>query len=420
MTSRERVLAILNHREADRVPLDLGAAVVSGMQASAVYRLRQALKLDPPGTPVKVIEPSQMLGEIQPDLLDAIGADVMSARISSTKWGFRCQDWKPWTTFDGTPVLVPGEFNTEPDETGAILQWPRNDRTCEPSGKMPKGGFYFDCLVRRKEVDEDALNPADNCEEYGLVSDRDLDELKAQVAAAKTAGKACVVSIPGTSFGDVSGVPGPGLRDPKGVRDVEEWYMITSTHPEYVQAVFERQCEIGLENLKRIHDAVGDEPVAAYVSGTDFGAQKGPLIAPRKYRALYAPYQKRLNDWIHENTTWKTFIHSCGSVMAFMPDMIAAGWDIFNPVQTSAENMDPAELKRRFGAQATFWGGGVDTQHTLPLTTPDAIREEVRRNLEIFKPGGGYVFNPIHNVQQGVPTENLLAMYEAVREFGRY
>ena len=115
MTSRERVLAILNHREADRVPLDLGAAVVSGMQASAVYRLRQALKLDPPGTPVKVIEPSQMLGEIQPDLLDAIGADVMSARISSTKWGFRCQDWKPWTTFDGTPVLVPGEFNTEPD-----------------------------------------------------------------------------------------------------------------------------------------------------------------------------------------------------------------------------------------------------------------------------------------------------------------
>ena len=416
MTSRERVVAALNHQETDRVPIDLGGGgVVCGMQVSTVYRLRQALKLDPPGTPVKVIEPSQMLGEIKPDLLAAVGGDVMSVRLPGTKFGFPAKDWKPWTTFDGTPVLVPGQFNTEPDADGAIVQYPQNDRTCGPSAKMPKGGFYFDALVRQDPIDDEKLDPLDNCEEFDLISDADLNELARQVDAVRAAGKACVVSIPGTGFGDVGSIPAPGLKHPKGIRDIEEWYMSTATRPDYVRAVFERQCEIGLQNLARIFSAVGNEPVAAYVSGADFGAQKGPLISPRKYRTLYAPFQKRLNDWIHEHTTWKTFIHSCGSIQAFIPDMIDAGWDILNPVQTSAANMDPAELKSKFGNKVTFWGGGVDTQHTLPSATPDAIRAEVAHNLSIFARGGGYVFNPIHNVQQGVPVENLLAMYETVQ-----
>ena len=420
MTSRERILEALNHRETDRVPLDLGGGgVVCGMQVSTVYRLRQALKLDPPGTPVKVIDPSQMLGEIKPDLLEAVGGDVVSVRTRGTKFGFRSEDWKSWTTFDGTPVLVPGLFNTEPDAEGGILQYPQGDRSAPPSMRMPNGGFYFDALPRNLPVDDDALDPADNCEEYGPISDADLADLREQVEAATALGKATVISIPGTSFGDISSVTGPALRHPRGIRDVEEWYMSTATRPDYIAAVFERQCEIGIANLERIFAAVGNAPVAAYVSGTDFGAQNGPLVSPRKYRALFKPYQKRINDWIHAHTTWKTFIHSCGSVMAFLPDFIEAGWDIVNPVQTSAANMDPAELKQRFGEQVTFWGGGVDTQHTLPTATPDEIRAEVRRNLSIFAPGGGYVFNPIHNVQQGVPVENLLALYETVRDWRR-
>ena len=418
MTSRERIIEALNHHETDRVPLDLGGGgVVCGMQVSTVYKLRQVLKLDPPGTPVKAIEPAQMLGEIKPDLLAAVGGDVVSVRLPNTKFGFPAADWKPWTAFDGTPVLVPGLFNTEPDEKGNILQYPQGDRSCGPSMKMPKDGFYFDGLSRQGEIDDDNLNPADNLEEYGPISDADLAELKRQMEAVRPLGKAVVLSLPGTAFGDVGSITGPALKHPKGIRDVEEWYISLSMRADYVSAVFERQCEIALANLERIFAAVGNEPVAVFVSGADFGAQNGPLISPRKFRTLFKPFQKRINDWIHEHTTWKTFIHSCGSILPLIPDMIEAGWDILNPVQTSAENMDPRELKAKFGDKVTFWGGGVDTQHTLPTATPDEIRAEVKRNLEIFTPGGGYVFNPIHNVQHGVPVENLLAMYETVREY---
>ena len=418
MTSRERIIEALNHHETDRVPLDLGGGgVVCGMQVSTVYKLRQALKLDPPGTPVKAIEPAQMLGEIKPDLLAAVGGDVVSVRLPNTKFGFPATDWKPWTAFDGTPVLVPGLFNTEPDEKGDILQYPQGDRGCGPSMKMPKDGFYFDGLSRQGEIDDDNLNPADNLEEYGPISDADLAELKRQMEAVRPLDKAVVLSLPGTAFGDVGSITGPALKHPKGIRDVEEWYISLSMRADYVSAVFEKQCEIALANLERIFAAVGNEPVAVFVSGADFGAQNGPLISPRKFRTLFKPFQKRINDWIHGHTTWKTFIHSCGSIMPLIPDMIEAGWDILNPVQTSAENMDPRELKAKFGDKLTFWGGGVDTQHTLPTATPDEIRAEVRRNLDIFAPGGGYVFNPIHNVQHGVPVENLLAMYETVRDY---
>lgn len=418
MNSRERIIEALNHRETDRVPVDLGGGgVVCGMQVSVVYQLRQALKLDPPGTPVKVVEPAQMLGEIKPDLLSVVGGDVVNVRLSNTKFGFSATDWKPWTTFDGTPVLVPGRFNTEPDEQGAILQYPQGDRSCGPSMKMPKGGFYFDALSRQGEIDDDHLNPEDNLEEYGPISDAALAEIQQQMEAVRPLDKAVVLSLPGTAFGDVGSIAGPALKHPRGIRDVEEWYISWSMRSDYVAAVFEKQCEIAIANLERIFAAVGNEPVAVYVSGTDFGAQNGPLIAPRKFRTLFKPYQKRINDWIHAHTTWKTFIHSCGSIMPIIPDLVEAGWDILNPVQTSAQNMDARELKAKFGDKLTFWGGGVDTQHTLPSATPDEIRAEVRRNLDIFTPGGGYVFNPIHNVQHGVPVENLIAMYETVKSY---
>jgi uroporphyrinogen-III decarboxylase len=148
--------------------------------------------------------------------------------------------------------------------------------------------------------------------------------------------------------------------------------------------------------------------------------QGGTLISPRAYRKLYQPFHKQINDWVHANTNWKTFIHSCGSVINLVEDFIASGFDIVNPVQTSAANMDPRELKRRFGDRVTFWGGGVDTQQELPYGTPDQVRRQVRERIEIFGAGGGFVFNTIHNVQPNTPIDNVLAMYETVREYGRY
>jgi uroporphyrinogen-III decarboxylase len=187
-----------------------------------------------------------------------------------------------------------------------------------------------------------------------------------------------------------------------------------------VYKIFERQCEIGLKNLKKIHQVVGNKVAAAFVTGTDLGSQHGPFISLKAYRDLYKPFHLQVNNWIHQHTTWKCFIHSCGSVRALIPDFIEAGFDILNPVQCSAAGMVPGELKQEFGARLTFWGGGVDTQRTLPFGTPDEVRKEVCERLKTFGAGGGFVFNTIHNVQARVPIENVLAMYETVRECGRY
>jgi len=421
MNSRERIQCTLNHQEPDRVPLDLGASPVTGMHVSSVYKLRQALALDPPGTPVKVAEPYQMLGEIQPDLMDALGVDVIGLGSRSTMFGFPLDNWKPWTFFDGTPVLVPGDFNTLPEPNGDILMYPEGDRTAQPSGRMPAGGFYFDAIVRQRHFDENQLDPADNLEEFLSITPEELAyyEVEANRLFTQT-DKAILGNFGGTGFGDIALVPAIQLKDPRGIRDMEEWYMSSLTRRDYVWQVFEKQCEIGLENLQRIYERIGEKISVVYVSGADFGAQNGPFISPKAYRDLYQPFHKIINTWVHQHTGWKTFIHSCGSVVRLYPDFIEAGFDVFNPVQTSAAGMDPQTLADLFGDQITFWGGGVDTQHTLPFGTPEEIRDQVRQRMQIFGRGGGFVFNPIHNVQAGVPVENLIALYAAVDEFRAY
>jgi len=421
MTSRERVNLALNHEEADRIPLDLGGSPTSGMHVTTVYLLRQALKLDPPGTPVKVIEPYQMLGEIKPDLMEALGVDVVPLGSSKTLFGFENEGWKPWTFFDGTPVLVPEGFNTEPEPNGEILMYPEGDKSAAPSARMPHNGFYFDAIIRQEPIDDSKLNVEDNLEEFGPISDAELEYLGRETERLyRQTDKAILASFGGTDFGDIALVPGPAMKHPKGIRDVEEWYVSLSTRRDYVYKIFERQCEIGLQNLEKIWGIVGDKIAAVSVSGSDFGAQNGPFISVRAYRDLFRPFHKQLNDWIHQNTPWKTFYHSCGSMRALTPDFIDAGFDIFNPVQCSAADMDAAGLKKDFGNQLTFWGGGVDTQRTLPFGTPEEVRREVRERIKAFGPGGGFVFNTIHNVQARVPIENVLALYETVSVFGCY
>ena len=421
MTSRERVLLALNHQEPDKVPLDLGGSVTSGMQVSSVYLLRQALKLDPPGTPVKVIEPYQMLGEIKLDLLDALGGDVLPLVSAQTFFGYHTVDWKPWTLHDGTPVLVPGGFNTDPEPNGDIMQYPEGDKSVAPSGRMPNEGYYFDSIVRQPPIDDDHLNVEDNLEEFGPISDADLARYERESRRLfQETDKAILANFGGTGFGDIALVPAPWLKNPKGIRGIEEWYVSTVSRFDYVYAIFERQCEIALENLAKIYDVVGDRVVAAFVTGTDFGAQNGPFISTRSYRKLFKPFHIKVNTWIHENTQWKTLIHSCGSIYRLLPDIVDAGFDVLNPVQTGAAEMDPRRLKAEFGDRVTFWGGGVDTQRTLPFGAADAVHDEVCERLKIFGPGGGFVFNPIHNVQARVPVENLLALYETVRECRDY
>lgn len=417
MNSRQRVQTALNHHQPDHVPLDLGASAVTGMHVSSVYQLRQALGLDPPGTPVKVTEPYQMLGEIDGALIDALGVDVVGLGGTKTFFGFENKGWKPWSLADGTPVLVPEAFNTEPEPNGDVLMYPEGDRSAPPSGRMPKGGFYFDTIVRQEPIDDENLNVEDNLEEFGPVSQSELDHFALEAERLHTGtDKAILANFGGTAFGDIALVPAPWMKYPKGIRDVEEWYVSTAARFDYVYQVFDRQCRIALENLPRIYEAVGDRVAVVFITGTDFGTQNGPFISPKAYRELYQPFHRLVNDWVHQNTPWKTFIHSCGSVVKLLPDIIEAGFDVLNPVQCSAAGMDPKTLKEEFGHALTFWGGGVDTQKTLPFGTPDEVREEVRQRIAIFNQRGGFVFNTIHNVQANVPTENLVALYEAVKE----
>jgi hypothetical protein len=421
MKARERIQSAINHQQPDRVPLDLSAAPTTGMQVNSVYQLRQALHLDPPGTPVKVLEPYQMLGEIKPDLLDALGVDVVGVWPRKNMFGYLDENWKEWTTFDGTPVLVPEYFNTDLEPNGDLLMYPEGDYSVAPSGRMPAGGFYFDAIIRQPPIDDTNLKLEDNLEEFTPLSDEDLAYFKLEVERLQTeTDKAILLNMGGTAFGDIALVPAPFLKTPRGIRDVAEWYMSTITRRDHVYAIFERQCEIALENLAKLYQAVGENIDMIYLTGTDFGTQNGPFISPKTYRDLYQPFQKRLNDWVHVNTTWKTFIHSCGSIVKLLPDIIEAGFDILNPVQTSAAGMDPHTLKSEFGADIVFWGGGIDTQHTLPFGTPEEVRYQVKERIDIFGPDGGFVFNAIHNIQAGVPVENFLALYKTFRECRDY
>ena len=418
MTSRERIAAACAHAEPDRLPVDFGGGFQTGIHVSLVFKLRQAIGLDPPDAPVRVVEPYQMLGEIAPDLAAALGVDTVSLHGTGTMFGYPQTAFTAWRLADGTPVLVPVDFNTVYETNGELRQWPENDRSVSPSGVMPAGGHFFDAIIRQEPIDESHMDPADNAEEFTVVGEAELGHY-AELAERlwMSTDRALFCSFGGLTFGDIAIVPGVGLRRPRGIRDIEEWYVSTATRTGYVHAVFERQAEVAVGNLERLYAAIGDRAAVIQTNGTDFGTQNGPFCSPKTYRELYLPYQQRVNGWIHAHTPWKTFMHCCGGIEPLLELIVEAGFDILNPVQCSARGMDPAELKQRFGGRLTFWGGGVDTQQTLPFGTPQEVRDEVRERIETFAPGGGFVFSAIHNVQAMTPVENLLAMFETVAEY---
>ncbi|MBN1672271.1 MAG: methyltransferase [Kiritimatiellae bacterium] len=415
MNTRENVRAALNHEQPSRVPLDFGATAVSGIHVSCVAALRAHYGLEQ--RPVKVHEPYQMLGWLDDDLRDAIGVDFDSVWGRTTIFGFPNEDWTTWRTPWGQEVLVSGMFKTKTEPNGDVLIYPAGDTGAAPSGRMSRAAYFFDSIIRQPPLDEDRLDPADNLEEFGPIADEDLAHFKARLGAVAGTGRAIVASLPGMALGDIALVPAPFLRQPKGIRDVAEWYVSTVARQDYVHAVFAKQTEFALGNLAKLHAVLGDGVDVTFICGTDFGTQASTFCSPETFDSLYAPCYKQINGWIHARTGWKTFKHSCGAIATFMDRFIDAGFDIINPVQCSAAGMDPAALKSKYGSRITFWGGGVDTQKTLPFGTPDAVRTEVLKRCALFAPGGGFVFNAIHNVQAKTPTANIVAMIEAVREF---
>lgn len=418
MTSKERVQRSLNHQTPDRVGVDFGSTAVTGMHVTCVAELRDYYSLA--RRPVKVCEPYQMLGEIEPDLANAIGIDTVALPAPGTIFGFRNENWKEFKAPWGQILRVPEHFNTTRDISGDLLMYPQGDLSAPPSGRMPMGGFFFDAMVRQEPLDDDKLNPEDNLEEFQPISDSDLKYYAAQARQLSSSGRAVVGGIGGTAFGDIALVPAPFLKHPKGIRDVTEWYVSTATRQDHLHAIFSAQCEIAINNLKRYYEAVGNAIDVLFICGTDFGTQTSSFCSTATYEDLYAPYYKKVNGWIHQHTTWKTFKHSCGAVANFIARFIDSGFDIVNPVQCSATGMDPKTLKNRYGDRIVFWGGGVDTQRTMPFGTPAEVRREVLERCEIFAPNGGFIFNAIHNVQAKTPVENIVAMIDAVKEYNGF
>jgi uroporphyrinogen-III decarboxylase len=209
------------------------------------------------------------------------------------------------------------------------------------------------------------------------------------------------------------------LKNPKGIRDIAEWYMSIIMRPDYIHDVFERQTDIAIKNLEKLFTVVDNHIDVVFICGTDFGTQDSQFCGVDTLEEMYLPYYKKMNDWIHKHTSWKTFKHSCGAVEPFIGKFIEAGFDILNPVQINAKGMDPSHLKNTYGDQITFWGGGVDTQKVLAFGSPAEVKKQVNENLRIFGEKGGFVFNTVHNIQANVPLENMVAMFETIHQYNK-
>jgi len=417
MTSRERVRQALNHEQPDRVPVDFGATGQTGISASTLHRLRAALGLQE--KPVTVVEPFQLLGEVEQDLRDLLRVDVIGLWNPVNMMGVRNTGWKPWRMSDGTPVLMAGGFACRESPDGSVLAFPQGDSTVPASLKLPAGGYFFDNIDRAPPWQESDLDARQDFRElFGVYSDEDARYLETESRRLyDETDYAVIMNFGGGGFGDAAVLPGPWEKHPRGIRKLDDWYVAHLLYPEYIKELFSLQADIALKNLEILRQALGDRVQVINISGADFGGQNGEIISPELYRTFYKPRHRLLNDWVHAHTGWKTHFHCCGSIVHLLDDFVEAGVDVLNPVQCSAAGMDPQTLKARYGTKLVFWGGGVDTQRTLPFGTPQAVRAEVQERLRVFSAGGGFVFNTIHNVLARTPVDNLLAMFAELFEF---
>ncbi|MCX6030512.1 MAG: methyltransferase [Chloroflexi bacterium] len=396
MTSRERVLAAINHREPDRVPLDLGGTGATGIHVSAYVRLRQALGLgdeDP-----KVGDVWQMLAWVEDPVVEKLGVDVLTVRTLSQPFGLRNDRWRSWRLDDGTPVQMPANFAPVAEADGSLCLYSDGELVA----KKARTGVYFDRMIEFKVYDP--LPPVGSFK-IPLFTDEDLAWRRRWAETLRRETDKALIG----EFGMILGRWG----------SYQEWMYTIGANPDYVRAFYDRKIEIMLANLQLYAQAVGDN-IDIFALGEDFGTQKGLMISPRMFREMVAPYYKRLFDWVHRNTSWKVHFHCCGGIYPIIGTLIDCGVDILNPVQTSAAGMEPEKLKQEFGDKLVFWGGGIETQSVFPYGTLDEVRAQVRERLRIFGPGGGFVFCPIHNIRADVSTDQMLAMYEALREYGTY
>ncbi len=413
MTSRERVLAAIGHREPDRVPLDHGSMRSTGIMAIPYNRLKQHLGVSRGVT--FVYDMVQQLAQPEPWYLDRFRIDA----IDLGRYFFNPERCRRWTLPDGSPALVPQWFRAQ-RKNGDLIVHNRHGR---PIGKMPDGGFYIDQIVWPL-AGEDGLDysgplsvPMDQVIWAALpappfdqeLTDTRIDEIaNAAKTLCETTDYAISLSI-GCNLFEWSQM----------LFGMENLYLYLGAEKQRLSAFLDRLTEHHLDFLDRLLPKVKGY-VQVLVAGDDLGMQSGPQLSPAMYREIFLPRHKRIYERAKQLSGAHLFMHNCGGIYQLIPDLIEAGVEILNPVQTSAKYMEPERLKREFGKDLTFWGGGCDTQDTLVNGTPDEVRDDVRRRLDIWMPGGGYVWTQVHNVLSDVPPENVVAMLDAAYEYGRY
>jgi len=303
---------------------------------------------------------------------------------------------------------VPGQFQVVEDEKGDYLLHEEGDVNQPVSARMPKDGYYFDMPAMIDFHTDFQPPPLDEIRKENPLTTPELEFLQEKAERLrKHTDKALLLGC----WGKI------GL---KGVGSIPDFLCLLATDQAYVRDLHAIRTETAIANLEKLKTYLGDTIDIIGIDGCDYGGQRCELFSPDWFETLFAPYYKEQHDWVHSNTGWKTWKHTCGSVAKILPMLVDSGLDIINPVQCSAGGMDPKWLKDTFGARITFWGGSVDTQKTLPFGTPEDVVDEVTERIRIFAPGGGYVFNPVHNIQHGTPPENQVAAFETVVEVGKY
>lgn len=402
VSSRDRVLAALRHQEPDRVPIDLGGMRSTGIQAIAYNRLKAHLGIEDGQTMMYDI--MQQLAQPEMSIVERFHIDAVPLPRAVIGLDPIRPRWKSWTLPDGSPALVPDGLEQLPREDGGFEI---RDDAGQLLYRMPAGGLYYEPVYH--PLAEATTVAEIEAWEPPSISDLELEWLAAEARQLRASTDKAILGLTGVNL----------YERAQSARGWQRFMEDLAGQPVLAEALLRRLADCACDVLARYLDAVG-EFIDIVQVGDDLGTQAGPQLSPRMYRRLVKPYQQQVWQFIKARSGLPVFLHCCGGVYPLIPDLIEAGVDILNPVQISAAGMDPARLKREFGRDLVFWGGGADTQHILPHATPGEVADHVRRQIDILAPGGGFVFNQVHNIQANVPPENIVAMFDTAFEHGRY
>jgi len=403
MNSAERILSAINHRQPDKVPIDLGSSTVTGISAIAYNNLKKHLKIE---KTTRVFDVVQQLANVDMEIIDLFGVDALDINRVSAEGN----NWYEVRLADGSKAEYPNWFRPVKEDDGS---WLTKDLDGQVLSKMPRGAAFFDQMYYpyEKGYPDNLNNLKDALKKISWIvhshaSNLNATELRGELIKLKESTNKALVMSGGVKLLELGFF----------IRRMDNFLMDLMTDQEKLSEMVDILVDMHLAGLEKKCSNVGDI-VDVIRFGDDLGMTSGAFMDMDTFRKIFKPRYKVLCDYVKTHSNMKIFLHSCGSIKQYIPDLIEVGFDILNPIQTNCYDMDPLILKKEFGKDITFWGGGVDTASILNRATPEDVRKDVLNRCEIFSKDGGFVFAPIHNILSEVPPQNIVAAYNAVKEF---